>query len=81
MSCPTFLEFLTSLFNEGLQYRTINIIRSAVSTTASMTHNYTEGILIGKHPLISKFFREIHNHNPDMCLLGMWIWLLNTSNH
>jgi len=55
-----FLEFLTSLYKEGLQYRTINTIRSAVSTT----HDHIEGVPIGKHPLVSRLFRGIHNLRP-----------------
>ena len=46
-----FLNFLTSLFQEGLQYRTINSIRSAVSST----HNPLEGNPIGQHPLVSSY--------------------------
>ena len=55
-----FLEFLTSLYKEGLQYRTINTIRSAVSST----HDHIEGAPIGKHPLVSRLFRGIHNLRP-----------------
>ena len=40
------LEFLSSLFSEGLEYRTINGYRSAVSAY----HEKTEGIPIGQHP-------------------------------
>lgn len=59
-SVKYFLEFLTSLFKEGLQYRTINTIRSAVS----MTHDSIEGIPMGKHPLVSRLFKGIHNLRP-----------------
>ena len=52
-----FLEFLTSLFQEGLQYRTINTIRSAVS----MTHSHIEGSPIGQHPLVSRLLRGVYN--------------------
>ena len=59
-SVKHFLEFLTGLFKEGLKYRTINTIRSAVS----MTHDNIEGIPMGKHPLVSRLMRGIHNLCP-----------------
>jgi len=40
-----FLELLKSLYKEGLQHRTINTIRSAVSTT----HDHIKGVQIGKY--------------------------------
>jgi len=55
-----FLEFLTGLFKEGLQYRTINTIRSAIS----MTHNHIEGVPIGQHPLVSRLLKGVHNTRP-----------------
>lgn len=48
------------MFKEGLQYRTINTIRSAIS----MTHEHMEGAPIGKHPLVSRLFKGIHNSRP-----------------
>ena len=60
LSCAIqhFLEFLTSLFQEGLQYRTVNTIRSAVS----MTH--IEGTPIGQHPLVSRLLKGVYNMWP-----------------
>ena len=55
-----FLEFLTSLFKEGLQYRTINTIWSAIS----MTHNHIEGLPMGQHPLVSRLLRGVYNIRP-----------------
>ena len=55
-----FLEFLTSLFKEGLQYRTINTIRSAIS----MTHKHIEGTPLGQHPLVSRLLRGVYNTRP-----------------
>ena len=62
ISCAVqpFLEFLTSLFQEGLQYRTINTIRSAVS----MTHSQIKGTPIGQHPLVSRLLRGVYNTRP-----------------
>ena len=46
-----------TLFSEGLQYRSINTIRSAVS----MTHNQMEGVPLGQHPLVSRLFKGMYN--------------------
>ena len=59
-SIQPFLEFLTSLFKEGLHYRTINTIRSAVS----MTHDHIEGIPMGQHPLVSRLLKGVYNSRP-----------------
>ena len=55
-----FLDFLTDLFEQGMQHRSINTIRSAVS----MTHDNIEGIPIGQHPLVTRLLREVHNLRP-----------------
>ena len=55
-----FLDFITSLFEEGLEYRTINLIRSAVSST----HRRIEGIPIGQHPLVKQLFKGVYNSRP-----------------
>ena len=55
-----FLDFLTFLFQEGLQYRSINTIRSAVSST----HQSIEGIPIGQHPLVKQLLRGVYNSRP-----------------
>ena len=55
-----FLEFLTELFDSGLQHRSINVIRSAVS----MTHETTEGIPISQHPLVTRLRRGVYNLRP-----------------
>ena len=62
VSCPIqpFLEFLTSLFQEGMQYHSVNTIRSAVS----MTHEHIEGIPVGKHPMISQLLKGMYNLRP-----------------
>ena len=59
LSCPIgpFLEFLTE---EGLQYRSINTIRSVVS----MTHDHIEGNPIGRHPLVSRLLKGVYNSCP-----------------
>ena len=55
-----FLDFLTELFDSGLQHRTINVIRSAVS----MTHERIEGLPIGQHPLVTRLMKGVFNLRP-----------------
>ena len=55
-----FLDFLAELFEAGLQYRSINTVRSAVS----MTHVKVEGTPIGQHPLVSRLLKGIYNSRP-----------------
>ena len=40
-------EFLTDLYDEGKQYRTINTARSAIS----MIHDQVDGLKVGQYPL------------------------------
>ena len=54
------VHFITSLFQEGLQYRSINLIRSAVSTTRLLV----DGVPIGQHPLVKQLFRGVYNSRP-----------------
>lgn len=61
--CATFsqiLEFLTSEFAGGKQYRTLNSYRSAIS----MTHPPIDGVVVGKHPIVSRFMRGVFNSRP-----------------
>ena len=51
-----FLDFLADLYGEGLQYRCMNSVRSAVF----MTHNTIEGAPIGQHALVSRMMRSIY---------------------
>ena len=55
-----FLEFITSLFKEGLEYHTIYLIRSAVSST----HERIEGTPIGQHSLVKQLFKGVYNSRP-----------------
>jgi len=54
------LDFFADFYGQGLQYRTINTIRSAVS----MTHNTIENIPIGQYPLVSRLMKGIYNSRP-----------------
>ncbi|XP_044127924.1 uncharacterized protein LOC122921764 [Bufo gargarizans] len=47
------LQFLTSLFEAGKAYRTINLFRSAISST----HQGFDGVPAGRHPLVSRLLR------------------------
>ena len=62
LSCGVqpFLDFLADLFEQGLQHRTINLIRSAIS----MTHQQVEGIPIGQHLLVTRLIKGVHNSRP-----------------
>ena len=51
-----FLEFLAELFDAGLQYRTINVYRSAIS----VLHLPVDGCLLGSHPLVTRFMEGVH---------------------
>ena len=62
LSCSVqhFLDFLTELFDSGLQHRTINVVRSAVS----MIHEEVERIPIGQHPLVTRLMKGVYNLRP-----------------
>ena len=55
-----FLDFLSELFEDSLQHRTINSICSAVS----MTHDRVEGVPIGQHPLVTRLLKGMYNLRP-----------------
>ena len=71
ISCPVniVLEFLTDLFDKGLQYRTINTYRSAIS----MTHLPLDDSLIGSHPLVSRFMKGVFQSRP-LCPRYLATW-------
>ena len=54
------LSFLAEEFANGKQYRTVNSYRSAIS----MTHNPIDGVVIGKHPLVSRLLKGVYNLRP-----------------
>lgn len=56
------VNFLAMLFQQGLQHRTVNTIRSAIS----MTHDRVEGIPIGQHPLVTRVMKGIYNERPPL---------------
>ena len=54
------LEFLSQLFQNGLQYRTINNYRSAISAF----HDHIQGKPVGKHPRICSLVAGVFNSRP-----------------
>ena len=55
-----FVNFIASLFQEGLQHRSVNTIRSAVS----VTHDRSEGLPLGQHPVVTRIMKGIYNSRP-----------------
>ena len=54
------LEFLANAFSDGLAYLSINVLRSAISSTHSRIDNF----LVGQHPHVTKFMMGILNCRP-----------------
>ena len=54
------VNYLSNLFAEGLQYRTVNVYRSAIS----LYHNFINGDQIGKHTKICALLVGIFNERP-----------------
>ena len=56
------IDFLASLFQNGLGYSAINTARSALSTVISMTGNIT----FGTHPLVIRFLKGVFELKPSL---------------
>ena len=54
------VNFLALLFNQGLQHRTINTVRSAVL----VTHDQVEGAPIGQHLVVTRLMKGVYNSRP-----------------
>jgi hypothetical protein len=50
-------EFLTELFSEGLQYRTITGYKSMLSSVMSPIENFP----VGQHPYITRLIKGVFN--------------------
>jgi len=62
-------DFISTLFQEGLQYCSINSIHSAVS----LTHQLIDGSPIDQHPLIRQLFRGVCiSRPPQPCYTHTW---------
>ena len=59
-SLNVILEFLAELLHKGYRYRTIGVYRSTISNF----HQPIDGIVIGKHPLMSKFMKGVYSMCP-----------------
>ena len=67
------LEFLIDNFELGLQYRTLNTLRSAIS----MTHSRVDDCTVGTHPLVVRLLKGMFNERPPVpCYTGSWKLLL-----
>ena len=54
------LTFLSGQFDNNLQYRTVNVLRSAISSI----HPWIEGKPVGQHPLVIRLMKGIANERP-----------------
>ena len=59
-SLNSILSFLADCFDEGLQYRSLNVLRSALSST----HPKIDGYPVGQHPHVLNFMKGILNNRP-----------------
>ena len=56
------MNYLGLLYDKGLQYRTINCVRSALSSTLQLI----DGFKVGQHPLITRLMKGIFNTRPPI---------------
>ena len=66
------VDFLSELFQAGLQYSTLNCYRSAISSTIPQV----VGCPVGQHPLVCKFMKGSSTHAPlnqSTLALGMLV--------
>ncbi|XP_065918390.1 uncharacterized protein [Dysidea avara] len=61
-SLADILEFLTDNFELGLQYRTLNTLRSAIS----MTHARLDNCTVGTHPMVTRLLKGMFNARPPV---------------
>ena len=61
-SVESILEFLTSEFNLGRAYRTLNVYRSAISST----HPKIDSVRVGEHPLVVQLLKGAYNLRPPL---------------
>ena len=54
------LDFLANAFSDGLVYRSINVLSSAISSTHSRIDNF----LVGQHPHVTKLIKGVLNSCP-----------------
>ena len=61
-SVESILEFLSSEFNLGRAYRTLNVHRSAISST----HPKIDSVRVGEHPLVIQLLKVAYNLRPPL---------------
>ena len=54
------LEFLADLFHKGFKFCTLGVYRSAISSN----YETADGFVIGKHPMMAKFMKEVFSLRP-----------------
>ena len=59
-SLNNILSFLSNCFDDGLQYRSINVMRSSLSST----HPKIDGYAVGQHPYVLNLMKGILNNRP-----------------
>ena len=60
-SISDILNFLTEPLNEGLAYRSLNVLRSAISST----HPKIDSFSVGQHPYVTRFLKGALNKRPS----------------
>jgi hypothetical protein len=61
MSKTFWLSSVTSLIDNNLQYRIVNVLRSTISSI----HPWIEGKPVGLHPLVTRLIKGIANERPS----------------
>ena len=59
------LDFLAEEYQKGLSYSALNTARSALSSFILLKHE--PGFAFGKHPLVIRFIKAVHNLRPPVC--------------
>ena len=59
------LDFLAEEYKKGLSYSALNTARSALSSFILLKHE--PGFAFGKHPLVIRFIKAVHNLQPPVC--------------
>ena len=59
-SLSDIVNFLADQFQQGKEYRTLNVYRSAIS----MTHPCIDSVRVGEHPVICQLLKGMFNSRP-----------------
>ena len=64
------LDFLTSLFDNGLGYSALNTVRSALSSIIALSDS---AHTVGNHPLVQRFIKSVFQTRPSLpCYTQTW---------